>query len=173
MTIIFLNRTPFRLFHEVLDDRYQKMRFRFTAASLRGSVIYYMLKGGKTVGYCLLEPGGWRYTFAEKSDVVIAPYVIAPGERGKGLGRLLIDTVISELYSGGGRVWAVVGEDNPASMKTLERAGFTRYSKARKEGIFNKFFLSEEPQARYFVYFKDKGKAKTDSCSPARGAVMG
>ncbi len=143
------------LFNKNFQEMYFMRWIRFAIASLRGSVIYYMFENGKAVGYCLLEPGGGRYTFAEKTNVIIAPYVIAPHARGRGLSELLINTVTNDLFSGS-RIWAAVDKDNIPSIRALTKTGFVQYGRASTYGLFRKYVMSEDNGAQYILVYKEK-----------------
>ena len=123
-----------------------------------------MFENGKAVGYCLLEPGGGRYTFAKKTNVVIAPYVIAPDARGRGLSKLLVNTVTNDLFCGS-RIWAAVDKDNIPSIRALTKTGFVQYGRASTHGVSRKYVMSEDNEAQYIVVYKEKGFDRENNCA--------
>lgn len=144
----------FHLFYK----SYETMTFmkwcRFSIAAMRGSHIYYMMNNGEVYGYCLLETGGGRYTFSNKDDLIIAPYIIAPEKRGNGYATIMLKYICSQLCVGH-KVFAMVKVDNYASIRVMQKLGFAVISKANNFGFQRKYVLSKDPTAGYLAFALD------------------
>jgi len=85
-------------------------------------------KGGTPVGQIRFDCHG------RTADIDLH---LSPGQRGKGLGVLLVTSGIQKLFevSEAQQVHAYVKQSNVASQKTFERAGFSRVDKQLVNGV--------------------------------------
>ena len=145
--------TIFRLFKETFEHIGTRKKIRYIISCLRGSVVYYMKSNNNTVGYCLLERGGGRYTFISNIDSVISPYIIKPEMRGKGIGtQLLKDIAENNEIVFPGNIYALVRKNNIASIHAMTKADYQFYGYANNVGTLRKYKLASEDDSEYLVY---------------------
>jgi len=90
----------------------------------------------------LCVPAHYRWPFMGKNDIQLTYVIAKPGERGKGWGSRLIDAGLKSLAMRGRTFWYVTDEDNIASQKLAQRAGFELAGKSvSQSGIFKRLQL--------------------------------
>ncbi len=87
----------------------------------RGYSVYVLRDGHECVGFATLRNAGSRYPFIKRGDVLLAPYFIDSGSRGRGLAKPMLTEAGKDHK---GRVFALVLTDNTASVKTLSAIGY-------------------------------------------------
>ena len=146
---------PWKLFWINFQEMNVRKWMRFTLSLFSGSEIYYMIDHNNTVlGYCLLEKKGWRYPFLNDNDRIISPYVINPDYRGKGFGTQLLKDVVKNVGDKN-RMYAMVRLENIASIRAMEKAGFTKYGYADLHSVFRQYRLKHS-QADFLVFVNSK-----------------
>ena len=90
---------------------------------------------GRVIGYSYLDPFGSRSAYRYTCDLAI---YVSRFEKGRGVGRLLMDRIISEAVDRGIRdVIAVITDENSNSIAFHEHMGFV--PAGRFEGVADKF----------------------------------
>lgn len=68
-----------------------------------------------------------------RNDVLINPYWTDPTERKKGFAKAIIQTMVMDAETKWNRCYAIVKNDNAASIHCLEKAGFQHIGYAAKK----------------------------------------
>lgn len=87
-------------------------------------------------------------------DVIINPYYVSPDYRGHGLGAELLKFALSNNCENWGNVFAIVMGNNIASIKTLNKLGFSLIGYAEKNRF--SYRLSETTTDRLVYRIKAK-----------------
>jgi len=145
-TYEYFKPRPWKLFIENYQEINLKKRIRFLMSCLLGDYMFYMKdKDKKIIGYCLLEPRGWRYPFIDKNDVVISPYVIKPEYRKKGFGTKLLKDITNYVEDATkARIFAIVRINNTASLIAMKKAGYKVWGNVKISGMFRKYIKSDK-----------------------------
>ena len=149
----------FRLFEETFEHIGTRKRVRYMISCIRGSVVYYMKANESTVGYCLIEKGGGRYTFISKKDSVISPYIIKNEMRGKGIGTQLLKDIAEHreiIFSG--NIYALVRKNNIASIHAMTKAEYELYGYANNVGVLRRYKLASKDDSKYLVFYRNINK---------------
>ena len=88
--------------------------------------------GGELAHISYVFPGFFRFPFMTGSDVQIGDTWTFPVHRGKGLATWALMYARETLATGGRRIWYVSQEDNVASVRTAEKAGFALVGRGSK-----------------------------------------
>ncbi len=84
-------------------------------------------RDGEVVGYTYAGVEGWDYMVLRGPAGVLHDIVVAPAERGHGVGRLLLDATLAALRAAGApRVVLSTAAGNEAAQRLFARAGFRR-----------------------------------------------
>lgn len=147
------NSTIFKPFKVCYEEMTFLKKIRFLVQALRGSVIFYLKKEDNVLGYVMFEKGaGIRYPDTNENDVIISPYTVNPAQRGKGYGtRILIDVKESLSKYFKGNIYAEVRQNNIASIKAMEKAGYEFQYYAKQKGILKRYVRSDK-ESEYLVY---------------------
>lgn len=81
-------------------------------------------KENKTVGLIVLTPAYFRWKFMNKSDLQITNVLVSPEYRGKGIAYEMIMHAFRHFSTKNRTFWYVTTDDNAASIKLCEKAGF-------------------------------------------------
>ena len=93
----------------------------------RNAVILVAENNGETIGYVYGEIEGYDYMSLRGPAGVLNDLIVDPAYRGQGVGRLLLDTIISRLKSRGiPRVVLLTAAKNESAQRLFERIGFRR-----------------------------------------------
>jgi len=91
----------------------------------RNAVILVAETKGETIGYAYGEIEGYDYMSLRGPAGVLNDLIVDPAHRGRGLGRLLLDEIISRLKSRGvPRIVLSTAAKNKAAQRLFERSGF-------------------------------------------------
>lgn len=101
-----------------------KRIIRFFFEYIKGYKVYYLSIEDAFVGYCVISCGGGRYSFADKSDIVVGPYFIEPKSRGKGYSELLVSSIIDSPEYANRTAFDWIKKDNIPSLKCSKKLGF-------------------------------------------------
>ena len=108
---------------------------------------YVLVSGDDVVGYGEVWDDGEEDRGEDEAE--LARLVIAPGHRGRGLGRALTRALADEAWRRGvAEVWLRVVEDNRSARRAYEAAGFVRAT-PEEEDAFN------AGQRRVYVWMRD------------------
>ena len=107
---------------------------RFDAVAARGLPFLVAEAGGEVVGYAYAGP--WKERAAYRHTVEDAIY-LAPGSTGRGIGRLLLDALLTACATAGVRqVVAVVADPgDPASVRLHARCAFREVGRLERVGF--------------------------------------
>lgn len=84
-------------------------------------------RGGQVLGYTYAGVEGYDYMSLRGPAGVLNDIVVDPPERGRGIGRMLLEATIEELKSRGvPRIVLSTAEQNESAQRLFERAGFRR-----------------------------------------------
>ena len=90
------------------------------------------------------EPVGFSITDDQHGPIWIEWYGVAPGARGMGVGRRLIESLIAEAPGRGGtKLWCDTRVNNLPSMALFEHMGFKKLCELRHHWHGQDFFLWE------------------------------
>ena len=106
---------------------------RFDAVAVRGLPFLVAEEGGGVVGYAYAGP--WKERAAYRHTVEDAIY-LSPGSTGRGVGRVLLDTLLEACTAAGVRqVVAVIADSgDPASARLHTRCGFREVGRLERVG---------------------------------------
>ncbi|MFN8485297.1 MAG: GNAT family N-acetyltransferase [Anaerolineae bacterium] len=91
------------------------------------AVVLVAERNGEVVGYTYASVEGWDWMALRGPAGVLHDIVVAPDERGYGVGRLLLDATLAALKARGApRVVLSTAEGNKAAQRLFARAGFRR-----------------------------------------------
>jgi len=91
----------------------------------RNAVVLVAETKGETIGYAYGEIEGYDYMSLRGPAGVLNDLIVDPAHRGRGLGRLLLDEIISRLKSRGvPRIVLSTAAKNKAAQRLFERSGF-------------------------------------------------
>jgi ribosomal protein S18 acetylase RimI-like enzyme len=91
------------------------------------SVLLVAERGGEIVGYAYGTVEGYDYMSLRGPAGVLNDIVVDPAQRGRGIGRMLLEATLDELKARGvPRVVLSTAEQNAAAQHLFERAGFRR-----------------------------------------------
>ncbi len=114
-------------------------RLKLMLRACYGYYIYYVLDGTELCAYTFLKRNYLnRYRFMKGEHLLINPYYVKADYRGKGIATQMLRRVISTLPSECSRVWAVVEDNNYASICVLEKIGFSHVGFSIKDGWSHK-----------------------------------
>lgn len=87
---------------------------------------------GRVVGYGALSAWSNRCAYARAAEVSV---YVAPGQQGKGVGRTLVERLISEARSAGlGVLLSRISSESLASLKLHQKLGFRHVGTLRRVG---------------------------------------
>lgn len=109
--------------HRLLSSLSERLLLAFR--SLKGYSYYYCEESGKLCAYLFLKHNylGY-YTFMEKSDLLLNPYMTLPPYRRRGYASALLERAVKDAAESGHTIYAVVVADNVASQQVLLKEGF-------------------------------------------------
>lgn len=102
---------------------------KFLKSQLKESDVIVLVaeRAGEIVGYAYGGVEGWDYMALRGPAGVLHDLVVAPSQRGQGVGRLLLDAAITALKARGApRVVLSTANQNEAAQHLFARAGFRR-----------------------------------------------
>lgn len=119
-------------------------------------VVVYMRVGGKTVGHFVVSRGGTRIAASGKEDIVIGPNWVIPACRGKGLGSKGIDAVLHRLGFEYRYAYEFIEDDNTASVRTVEKNGFTLLGRCAEYGVLKTIKPCEDGKLLVYRFEKEE-----------------
>jgi RimJ/RimL family protein N-acetyltransferase len=93
-------------------------------------------KDERIVHRSVVTPGYFRFPFMKSDDLQIGNIWTAEDQRGKGLSVFAMNTIMRNCYKKTRTIWYLVEQDNEASTRVAERAGFTLYGKGYRRKRF-------------------------------------
>jgi ribosomal protein S18 acetylase RimI-like enzyme len=116
-----------RFFAPTVDTPRGYAAFMRTQLGQSAAVIFVADAGSSVVGYAYATLEGYDYLSLRAPAGVLHDLIVEPGHRGRGIGRLLLDTMLSELRARGApRVVLSTAERNEAAQRLFSRKGFRR-----------------------------------------------
>lgn len=89
-------------------------------------------EGQRPVHRSVVTPGWLRFPFMDADDLQIGATWTDPEYRGRGLAALAISHIVHGAKDSCARFWYLTEETNRASIRAVEKAGFTRYLEGRR-----------------------------------------
>lgn len=132
-----------------------KHAVRMFIERLRGGYhVWYMLdaESGRVCGYLVVARGGRRLSCSSRQDIVIGPVWICPALRGKGLGTKGIRAVLLDLGERYRYAWEYIKTHNIASIRSVEKNGFERFSFGRESRWFRTVWTAASGQDVIYRY---------------------
>jgi RimJ/RimL family protein N-acetyltransferase len=147
------------------------------AFASRDYAIVLIYEGETLVHRTCLLPAHFRFPFMAPGDLQAAGIWTHPKQRGRGLGLAALRAVFHQFQGSGRTLWYMVREDNPASIRLAEKAGFQPWGRGRKLSWLGVFRLSEAPRPAWPARWgacpgrapKEPGRAAGLGPGPGRG----
>lgn len=98
----------------------------------RDYAVVLLRERGTIVHRSCLFPGYFRFPFMRPADLQVGDTWTAPSCRGRGLAVFGLLLAVREARRNGSAVWYLCGDDNPASARVAEKAGFARVGSGRR-----------------------------------------
>jgi ribosomal protein S18 acetylase RimI-like enzyme len=119
----------------------------FKSCDYKIFIIYF---GNKEIAhYSVVLPKHFKTPFMEKNDLQIGPIGTNENHRRKGLASYAINRILEFYKEKKCNFWYITREENEASRKFVEGAGFTKYGEGTKIkkigfGLFDTFVLEKK-----------------------------
>lgn len=98
--------------------------------------IYMVFRGGKLAHYSIALSKYFSFPFMTRYDIHIGPCWTREEDRGKGLLRWTIESIIKDCQKEGSRAWYITRIENEASKAAIEKIGFERIGGGVKKKRF-------------------------------------
>jgi RimJ/RimL family protein N-acetyltransferase len=140
--------------------------------------IMLIFRRGRLVHRTCLLPAHFRFPFMGPGDLQAAGIWTHPDHRGTGLGLVALRAVFHQLHGSGRTVWYMVREDNNASIRLAEKAGFQPWGRGRKLaspglGMLGAFHITEGPSGRPSAIWPGSWYACSAPVPKASGSAAG
>ena len=113
-----------KLFYIEMESLTILKKIRFWIDLLYGYSVYYLYVDGQAIGYCTITSGkNPRYSFATANDVMIGPYFIMEGYRGRGYAKTLVQLVITKCKTDWERCFLYIKNENIPSIHVANSIG--------------------------------------------------
>jgi RimJ/RimL family protein N-acetyltransferase len=109
----------------------------------RDYAIFIIRHAGKLVHRSVITPRYFRFPFMSAVDLQVGDTWTDPAERGKGLATLALESIIRAPSFCKRTCWYVVEPDNRASIRVVEKAGFTLVGSGNRTRRFGLGVLGE------------------------------
>lgn len=147
----------FHLFGKYYPEKITLRRtIRFVLAMPCGYELFSLIHNDVVQGYCVIQSGKtMRFNFASDKDIVVGPYYILPDFQGRSLASKLIKAILEFENGKYTTAFAYIKKNNIASIKTVEKLGFSYYSNAEvtKKMAFVK--KNDDDNAQYIIMKMD------------------
>jgi len=90
----------------------------------RGYCALLVFEGKTLVHRLTVFPGYFRFPFMGQADLQIGDTYTHPAYRGRGIATVALGEIVRRISATGGELWYVTSEDNVASIRVAEKAGF-------------------------------------------------
>ena len=119
----------------------------------RDYAIVLIFEGGTLVHRTCLLPAHFRFPFMRAGELQAAGIWTHPDKRGAGLALLALRAVCQRMEDPGRTLWYMVRENNAASIRLAQKAGFQVWGRGRKVfarglGLPGVFSITEGPTLR-------------------------
>ena len=91
-----------------------------------------LYRGGECVHRSCIFPGSFRFPFMQSDDLQIGDVWTAPSERGRGLAATMLAAIGVRFAKPGRKLWYLVHEENLASIRIAEKAGFSLHARGQR-----------------------------------------
>jgi RimJ/RimL family protein N-acetyltransferase len=122
--------------------------FHITHVFANREYAVFVIRHGETLIHrSVITPRYFRFPFMAAADLQVGDTWTDPAERGKGLATIALESIIGTPSSRECTCWYVVEPDNLASIRVVEKAGFTLAGNGHRTrrfglGILGKFLLA-------------------------------
>lgn len=97
--------------------------------------------GRELVHQAAITPADFRYPFMSAADLQVGNVLTHPQHRGRGLATFSIQKIVSNLRASGRAFWYVTDENNTASRRAVEKAGFRLAGQGVRRSLGLPFFV--------------------------------
>ena len=111
------------------------VRFLLQIATFGKARVYCYRQNGQLVHTSYVVPKCYKFPFLSKHDYEIGPCTTYPDYRGKGYYPLMLKYICSTVGTEKTIFYMIVDENNIASIKGIEKAGFQRCGSVRRTRI--------------------------------------
>lgn len=116
--------TALKPFYVDMEPTTLLRRLRFLIDLHYGYSVYYLMEGEAFLGYCAITSGkNPRFWFAGDGDIIVGPYFVDKGCRGRGLATALVDIVLKHCETDWRRAFVSIKNSNAASIRVTEKLG--------------------------------------------------
>ncbi len=134
-------------------------RLRCVQEYFVGYRVFYVRKGGKWAGYCIVSGGNNpRYSFCSSKDIVFGRYFVSPAFRGQGIAASMLKELLDGPYTEFDKAYAYVHAGNKASHAVLKKIGSVVEGHYSKEGLLRRIRLNESGAYTLYSYRKSTRK---------------
>lgn len=102
------------------------VRAMFAILTFGKAKIFYVCESGEVAHTSYVVPRCLKFPFLKKGDFEIGPCHTEVSHRGKGLYPMALNAIVHSAGSKGTEFYMIVDESNAASIRGIEKAGFTR-----------------------------------------------
>jgi RimJ/RimL family protein N-acetyltransferase len=111
--------------------------------------LFLIRRDGKVVHRSVITPRYFRFPFMAAGDIQIGDTWTDPTERRKGFATISLESIIKTHSSRRRTCWYVVESDNQASIRVVEKAGFTLAGRGIRTrcfglGILGRYVLTDQ-----------------------------
>ena len=103
------------------------VRLLFQTITLGKAKIYVVSDGRDLIHTSYVIPKCSKFAFMNKDDYEIGPCFTYPQYRGKGIYPAVLQSICNDLGNDNTIFYMIVDEDNTASIKGIEKAGFKKF----------------------------------------------
>ena len=118
-------------------------RFMFQILTLGKAKIFYVRNDSELIHTSYVIPKCLKFTFMNKNDYEIGPCFTYPKHRGKGIYPKLLRSICHCVGSKDTVFYMIVDEKNVASIKGIEKAGFTKCGLVKVSKVLKRYSLVE------------------------------
>ena len=139
--IVRFRPTLFKLFYKGERLSMAKIAFRllYSLLSSRGIWIFCAIKNGTVAHSSVVMTKSLKYPDITEKDYVIGPCETYVEYRGQGLYGYVLKTIMNELGTDDTNFYMIVNENNPSSIRGIEKAGFDLCGSVSTSGIIKKY----------------------------------
>lgn len=124
---------------------------RMTIEYLEGGYeIFYMIQGGRVLGYLLVSRGGKRLKCSSRDDIVIGPIWVEPELRNTGIASKGISAVLHDLDITYKYAYEYIQPTNVSSIRTVEKNSFDLYGTGSSKGMLKR--IESDGSEEFLIY---------------------
>lgn len=133
-----ISTSKLKLFRLFLDDEKKSLktallRLYFWVITRANVFVYYVSYDKQIVHISYVLSKCYKFPFMKSCDYEIGPCYTSPSQRGKGIYPAIISRIKNDLVKNGS-AYMIVRADNYASIRGIEKSGFSRIGSVVKKG---------------------------------------